>query len=193
MHKAEHRRLTSVYFSAAILLRANPLFPEVKLARQNCCSTLPFRKHLHTHRRHLNRRLPLITQSSLTVIHSEKISDNAARVLKKIIELREAAGQGLSNIETAKLSLALADVYVAGHRQTELEESVSRLINAGKGTPLATTIIYAQALEKLAGSLQSGSPKEQELLREALKIRESIPWRRGFCSCHFAGETQRSV
>lgn len=101
--------------------------------------------------------------------------DNAARVLKKIIELRETAGQGLSNIETAKLALALADVYIAGRRQTELEESVGRLINAGKGTPLATTIVYAQALEKLAGSLQSGGAKEQELLREALKIRESIP------------------
>ncbi len=101
--------------------------------------------------------------------------DNAARVLKKIIELREAAGQGLSNIETAKLALALADAYNSGRRQTDLEESLGKLINAGKGTPLAATIEYAQALEKLANSLQSGSTKEQELLREALKIRESIP------------------
>ncbi|MCC7529278.1 MAG: tetratricopeptide repeat protein [Candidatus Melainabacteria bacterium] len=101
--------------------------------------------------------------------------DNAARVLRKIIDLREAAGQGPSNVETAKLSLALADVYISARRHTELEESLGKLINAGKGTSLATTTTYALALEKLAGSLQSGSPKEQELLREALKIREAIP------------------
>ncbi len=101
--------------------------------------------------------------------------DNAARVLKKIIDLREAAGQGPSNVETAKLTLALADVYISARRQSELEECLGKMINGAKGTPLATTIVYAQALEKLAGSLQSGSPKEQELLREALKIREAIP------------------
>lgn len=100
--------------------------------------------------------------------------DNAARVLKKVIDLREAAGQGPSNPETAKLSLALADVYISAHRQSELEECLGKVINGGKGTPLATTIIYAQALEKLAGSM-SGNPREQDLLREALKIRESIP------------------
>lgn len=100
--------------------------------------------------------------------------DNAARVLKKVIDLREAAGQGPSNVETAKLSLALADVYISAHRQSDLEECLGKVINGGKGTPLATTIIYAQALEKLAGSM-SGNPREQELLREALKIRESIP------------------
>ena len=101
--------------------------------------------------------------------------DNAARVLSKIIALRETAGQGVSNIETAKMSLALADVYLAAHRQSELEECLGRVINGGKGTPLATTVVYAQALEKLAGSLQTGNPKEQEYLKEALKIRESLP------------------
>jgi tetratricopeptide (TPR) repeat protein len=100
--------------------------------------------------------------------------DNAARVLKKVIDLREASGQGPSNVETAKLTLALADVYISARRQSDLEECLGKVINGGKGTPLAATIVYAQALEKLAGSM-SGSPREQELLREALKIRESIP------------------
>jgi hypothetical protein len=95
-------------------------------------------------------------------------------VLKKVIDLREAAGQGPSNVETAKLTLALADVYISARRQSDLEECLGKVINGGKGTPLAATIVYAQALEKLAGSM-SGSPREQELLREALKIRESIP------------------
>jgi len=105
---------------------------------------------------------------------SREDHDNASRVLRKIIELREAAGQGPANLETAKLCLDLADVYIAARRQSEVEECLGKVITGGKGTPLATTIVYAQALEKLAGTM-SGNPKEQEYLREALQIRESIP------------------
>lgn len=101
--------------------------------------------------------------------------DNAARVLKKLVELREQAGHGASDIETAKLCIALADIYLPAKRQTDLEECLGKVINEGKGTPLASTIVYAQALEKLAYGLPSRNPREQEFLREALKIRESQP------------------
>lgn len=101
--------------------------------------------------------------------------DNAARVLRKIVDMREEAGQGAANIETAKLYLALADNYIAARRTSEMEESLGRFVNSAKGSPLATTVTYAQALEKLASALQSGNPREQELLREALKIREALP------------------
>lgn len=101
--------------------------------------------------------------------------DNAARVLKKIIELREAAGGGPDNIETAKLYLALGDNYIAARRQADLEETLGKFVNGAKGTPIASTVVYAQALEKLASGMQAGNPKEQELLREALKVREALP------------------
>ncbi|MBX9950628.1 MAG: tetratricopeptide repeat protein [Candidatus Obscuribacterales bacterium] len=101
--------------------------------------------------------------------------DNAARVLRKIVDMREEAGQGAANIETAKLYLALADNYIAARRTGEMEECLGRFINGAKGTPLGTTVTYAQALEKLASALQPGNPREQELLREALRIREALP------------------
>ncbi len=101
--------------------------------------------------------------------------DNAARVLRKIVDMREEAGQGAASIETAKLYLALADNYIAARRTSEMEESLGRFVNGAKGSPLATTVTYAQALEKLASGLQPGNPREQELLREALKIREALP------------------
>lgn len=101
--------------------------------------------------------------------------DNGARVLKKLLDLREAAGEGFGNIETAKVYLALADNYIAARRTTEMEETLGKFVNGAKGTPLANTVTYAQALEKLASGMQAGNPKEQELLREALKIREGQP------------------
>ncbi|HNB22095.1 MAG TPA: tetratricopeptide repeat protein [Candidatus Melainabacteria bacterium] len=101
--------------------------------------------------------------------------DNAARVLKKIIDKREEAGQSAADLETAKLYLALADNYIAARRVSEMEETLGKFINGARGTPLASTVTYAQALEKLASGLQSGNPREQELLREALKVREALP------------------
>ncbi len=101
--------------------------------------------------------------------------DNGARVLKKLLDLREAAGEGFGNIETAKVYLALADNYIAARRTSEMEATLGKFVNGAKGTPLANTVTYAQALEKLASAMQAGNPKEQELLREALKIREAQP------------------
>lgn len=101
--------------------------------------------------------------------------NGAARVLMKVITVRDAAGLHATDGDTAKVVLALAEAYVMDRREQQAIEVLTKAIDEGKTSPVASSIVYAQMLEKLASCLQPGSAREQELLKEALKVRESQP------------------
>lgn len=99
----------------------------------------------------------------------------AARVLMRVMSVREAAGLHATDGDTAKVVMALAEAYIMDKREPQAIEVLTKAIDDGKSSPVASSVVYAQMLEKLASCLQPGSTREQELLREALKVRESQP------------------
>ncbi|HEY9784526.1 MAG TPA: hypothetical protein V6D17_03920 [Candidatus Obscuribacterales bacterium] len=98
--------------------------------------------------------------------------DSAERVLKNLISLRDTAACG-NDSESTRAVLALADLHILDKRPQEAAADLERVLAARRAASSTDTAEYAALLEKLA-SCYKDTAKEQELLRQAVSVREGI-------------------